>query len=141
MHPHFHSFLGGLLIGIASLIMLIFNGKILGISGILGGSFQKSIDKKSWRYFFLAGLLCGGLVLHAYAPSVFAFTLSRSPYALVVAGLLVGYGTRLGSGCTSGHGICGISRLSARSLMAVLTFIALGATTVFVINHLLGARI
>lgn len=133
--------LGGFLIGLAAVLMLLFNGKILGISGIAGGILQKSHESKAWRYFFILGLLGGGAVMFAARPEQFAITLYRSPAALVFAGLLVGYGTRLGNGCTSGHGVCGVSRLSPRSLMATLTFIACGAVTVFIINHFFGGRV
>jgi len=138
---YLNAFFGGALIGFAALLMLLFNGKILGISGIAGGLFQRSRESKAWRYLFFLGLFGGGAVLFVLQPEKFANSLSRSPGALVLAGLLVGYGTRLGSGCTSGHGVCGVSRLSPRSLMATLTFIAFGALTVFVINRCFGGRI
>ena len=128
---------GGGILGFASLIMLYFNGKILGISGIIGGLLQKTQDSKQWRLFFFLGMLTGGLILRLTYPTAFQFSLSRSPWAIIAAGLLVGFGTRLGSGCTSGHGICGISRFSPRSLIATLTFMVFGAITVFIINHFL----
>jgi uncharacterized protein len=131
---------GGILIGLASALMLLFNGKILGISGIVGGLFQKK-DEKQWRYFFLLGLLVGGVVLLAVDREVFRISISRSPLAILIAGLLVGYGTRLGGGCTSGHGVCGVSRLSPRSIMATLTFMAMGALTVYIVNHWMGGRV
>ena len=134
-------FYGGVLIGAAALLMLLANGRILGVSGIVGGTLQSSTRKQSWRLFFILGLLAGGVLESFGNPSVFAFTLSRSWIAIVVAGLLVGYGARLGSGCTSGHGICGVSRLSRRSILATILFIATGAVVVFVINHLLGGQI
>lgn len=133
--------LGGMIIGLASLLMLLFNGRILGVSGIVGGALAKPARHHAWRYLFLLGLLAGGAVVSLSRPEAFTITVSRSPVALVVAGLLVGYGTSLGSGCTSGHGVCGVSRLSPRSLMATLTFMAFGAATVFVINHVLGGRL
>ncbi len=141
MTENISALVGGSLIGLASLLMLLFNGKILGVSGIAGGLFQKHSKETLWRSFFLIGLLAGGGVLTLILPSAFSFSLDRSVGALVLAGLLVGYGTRLGNGCTSGHGICGVSRLSPRSLMATLTFMALGAIVVFFINHVLGGRI
>jgi uncharacterized membrane protein YedE/YeeE len=141
MEGYLRALAGGGLIGIASVLMLLFNGKILGISGIAGGILQKTREKKHWRYLFFLGLLTGGLVVLATVPGAFDVSISRSPWALVAAGLLVGYGTRLGNGCTSGHGVCGVSRLSPRSLMATLTFMAFGAITVFAINHLLGGRL
>lgn len=141
MTEYLTAFVGGSLIGLASVLMLLFNGKILGVSGIVGGIFQKQSKEQSWRYSFLVGLFLGGGILKLILPSAFSFSLSRSLYALAVAGLMVGYGTRLGNGCTSGHGICGVSRMSARSFMATLTFMGFGAAVVFVINHLLGGRI
>ena len=90
---------------------------------------------------FLVGLLVGGFLAGGIVPGAFEVSITRSPWALVAAGLLVGYGTRLGNGCTSGHGICGVSRFSARSLAATLTFMAAGAAVVFAINHLLGGRL
>jgi uncharacterized protein len=134
-------FYGGILIGTAALLMLLANGRVLGVSGIVGGILSSSTRKQSWRLYFTGGLLAGGLLESFGNPSVFAFTLSRSWVAIVVAGLLVGYGARLGNGCTSGHGICGVSRLSRRSILATILFIATGAAVVFIINHLLGGQI
>ncbi len=141
MHHILAPLAGGALIGFASVLMLLFNGKILGISGIVGGIFQKDSSRDAWRTFFLFGLLIGGLLSLSLLPGAFNNSLSRSNASLIVAGLLVGYGTRLGGGCTSGHGICGISRLSPRSLLATLLFMSFGALTVFLINHVLGGRI
>lgn len=128
------AFLGGCLIGLAALGLLFFNGRILGISGIVGGLG----DRAPWRFGLLLGLLSGGLLLRWLAPAVFLTTLSRSPGVLLIAGLLVGYGTQLGNGCTSGHGICGIGRLSPRSLLATLVFMGTGALTVFLIQKWAG---
>lgn len=141
MDSYFKAWVGGILIGCASLLMLVFNGRILGVSGIVGSLLQPARESKDWKLLFLVGLLIGGLVILILNPAAYQFSLARSPAALVIAGLLVGYGTRLGSGCTSGHGICGVSRLSPRSLVATITFMAFGAATVLVINHLLGGRI
>jgi uncharacterized protein len=130
--------LGGALIGAASALLLVFNGRIAGISGIVGGLVDgHARGDRGWRVIFLAGLLVGGVVLGVVLPSA----LQPSPVALpmvAAAGLLVGLGTRVGSGCTSGHGVCGISRMSARSLVATVTFMATGMATVFVVRHLLG---
>lgn len=130
--------LGGALIGAASALLLVLNGRIAGISGIVGGLVDgHAKGDGGWRLTFLAGLLVGGVVLGFVLPGA----LSESPVAwplVVVAGLLVGLGTRVGSGCTSGHGICGMSRLSARSIVATLTFMATGMLTVLVVRHLLG---
>lgn len=123
---------GGMLIGLAGCLFLLFDGKILGVSGLLGACLEKRRDRVP--YLILAGLLTGGVLLFYFAPSSFGFPLDRSPARLIVAGLLVGFGTRLGSGCTSGHGVCGISRLSRRSIVATLTFMALGILTVFIVR-------
>lgn len=128
---------GGLLIGVAAALFLLLNGRIAGISGVLGGLLKPVQGDVSWRVAFL-----GGLVI---APAVYALV-ADTPLlridagwpALVLAGLLVGVGTRYGSGCTSGHGVCGLSRLSPRSLAATVAFMAAGFVTVFVARHLLG---
>jgi len=126
-----NAFLGGLLIGLSALFLLVFNGRIMGISGILGGILNSNSRAEVWRYFFFAGMLLGGVVLQLTLPNAFENTLERSDFLLVIAGVLVGWGTRLGSGCTSGHGICGFSRLSPRSLLATGTFMLLGFATVW----------
>jgi hypothetical protein len=128
-----HALLGGLLIGAAASGLLLVNGRIAGISGILANATARGAQ--FWQWAFLAGLLAAGaLRLHA-APPV-ALT-SQNLAVLTVAGLLVGFGTRLSGGCTSGHGVCGLARLSPRSLAAVLTFMAVAALTVFFRRHLL----
>lgn len=128
---------GGVLIGVAAALFLLLNGRIAGISGVLGGLLKPVQGDVSWRVAFL-----GGLVI---APAVYALVADTPPLridagwpALVLAGLLVGVGTRYGSGCTSGHGVCGLSRLSPRSLAATAAFMAAGFVTVFVARHLLG---
>jgi len=132
------STLGGMMIGAAAALLLAFNGRIAGISGIVGGLLGGAPrSDRSWRAMFVAGLLGGGLLLGWWWPAAFG----PAPDAwlrLVAGGLCVGLGTRLGSGCTSGHGVCGISRLSPRSLAATATFMACGFLTVFVVDHLLG---
>lgn len=138
----FSALLGGALIGTSASLMLLLNGRITGISGILGGLLQRpDAQGLSERLTFLGGLLVGGLALALLAPSVFAMDLERSTGALVAAGLLVGFGTRLGSGCTSGHGVCGISRLSPRSLLATATFMATGFLAAAVVTHLFDGRL
>lgn len=125
---------GGVLIGLASVALLALDGRIAGVSGILGGLLSSPADR-AWRLAFLAGLPLGAgivAVLSGGLPQV----MQGSTWLLVVAGLLVGGGTRLGSGCTSGHGICGLARRSPRSLAATLTFIAAGMFTVFVVRQL-----
>jgi len=135
------SLAGGILIGLAAGAMLLFDGKIAGISGIMAGLIRPVHGDTLWRGHFIGGLLAGGLLLRLFDPAAYAFTIQRSAGAIILAGLLVGFGTRLGNGCTSGHGVCGISRLSPRSIIATVTFIATGALTVFVVNHLLGGRV
>lgn len=130
--------IGGMLIGAASAVLLVFNGRIAGISGIAGGVFSSvPASERGWRTTFLIGLLLGGVLLSVVLPTAFGASPVSLP-AIVGAGLLVGFGTRLGSGCTSGHGICGLSRFSARSLVATITFMAAGGLTVFVVRHLLA---
>ena len=138
MTEYLHAFLGGLLIGVAALLMLLFNGKILGISGIVGGLLKRGPEQRRWRILFLVGLFVGSGLLLAIHPDAFRISFRLSPAVLVLAGLLVGYGTRLGGGCTSGHGVCGVSRLSPRSLMATATFIGCGALTVFIVRQFFG---
>lgn len=140
MDDYLRAFGGGVLIGLSALALLFFNGRILGVSGILGGVLRRGGDK-AWRFLFLAGLLSGGVAVFLIDASAFSLAIERSPLALIAAGLLVGYGTRLGNGCTSGHGVCGMARLSSRSLFATLTFIGCGAATVFVINHFFEGRL
>jgi hypothetical protein len=135
------SLVGGMLIGISASAMLLLNGRIAGISGILAGVLKPIRGDTLWRGCFLGGLVVGGLLLRLLMPRAFDFGIIRPFPMLIVAGLLVGFGTRLGSGCTSGHGVCGISRLSPRSLVATITFIASGALVVFVVNHLMGSSL
>ena len=117
---------GGALIGTASVVLLWLNGRIAGISGIMNGAFSKQRSEADWRIAFVVGLIAGGL-LYQWATGMPLIERSDFPiWMTVVAGLLVGYGTRLGSGCTSGHGICGISRLSLRSIVATITFVLVG---------------
>lgn len=129
--------LGGLLIGLAAAGLLLFNGRIAGISGILGGLLDLPRGDMSWRGAFIAGLLTGGLGLLWFYPQTLALPSDYSFITYAAAGLLVGYGTRLGSGCTSGHGVCGIARLSPRSFAAVTTFMASAMLTVFIVRHVL----
>jgi hypothetical protein len=134
----FTAVLGGLALGLSAVVLLVANGRIAGISGILGNSLWPATgEKRAWRIAFLAGLPIGAAVVGLLRGGL-PVQIVTSPPALVVAGLLVGFGTRLGSGCTSGHGICGLSRLSRRSLAATATFMAVGGVTVFVVRHVLG---
>lgn len=128
--------IGGLLIGISATLLLAFNGRIAGISGILSGALGSATDK-GWRSMFIAGLLLGGgLYEYLLAPTPTP-TSDFSPWTMVLGGILVGFGTRLGNGCTSGHGVCGLGRLSVRSLVAVVTFLSTAMVTVFITRHVL----
>ncbi|MFV8783054.1 YeeE/YedE family protein [Microbulbifer sp. SA54] len=129
---------GGVLIGLASAWLVLMNGRIAGISGILGGVLDGTKGDRSWRVAFILGLLAGPAIwglFHALP----AIEIRSSVPMLVAAGLMVGIGTRYAAGCTSGHGVCGLSRLSPRSLAATMTFMAGGFATVYVVRHLLGA--
>lgn len=129
---------GGVLIGLAAALLLLANGRIAGISGIAGGLLRPAQGDIGWRLAFLLGLVAaplGWLAFGAMPPA----QIDNSPLLLTVAGLLVGVGTRFGSGCTSGHGVCGIARLSPRSLTATACFIVAGFVTVFVIRHVIGS--
>jgi uncharacterized protein len=133
--------IGGLLIGLSASAMLLFNGKVAGISGIFAGVLRPVKADTLWRACFIGGLVVGGLILRGLFSNAFDFGTLRSLGALTVAGLLVGFGTRLGNGCTSGHGVCGVGRLSIRSIAATATFMATGAAVVYVVNHLLGSSL
>jgi uncharacterized protein len=126
--PWLHALAGGALIGIASAALLLTHGRIAGISGITGSLLQPTTHDRGWRYAFLAGLVVSGVLANVLAPSAIGGSVRSLPI-VIVAGAIVGFGTRLGSGCTSGHGICGLSRLWARSMIAVGTFIATGVIT------------
>lgn len=136
-----HAFLGGLLVGLAALLLLMADGRIAGISGMIGAMFRTQIQMNGWRLAFLGGLVVGGLVLNLFGFSVFSPLAHQSMSTLILAGVLVGFGTQLGSGCTSGHGVCGIGRGSLRSIIATLTFMAAGMITVFIVRHLGGATL
>lgn len=127
------------MLGVSASLMWLWNRRVAGVSGIVSGLFRAPPGDRAWRLLFLAGLVLGGIALRLFWPSVFGLAglTGRSWLLLAGAGLLVGFGSRLGGGCTSGHGICGMSRLSPRSLVAVLTFIATGVLTVAV-RHALG---
>ena len=134
------SLAGGLLLGLASALFILLNGRILGISGILGGLLVPRAGDVGWRLAFLLGMGAAPLVFLALAPAgwVQAPRIDAGYVVLAVAGLLVGFGTRYGSGCTSGHGVCGLSRLSPRSMVATVTFMAAGFVTVFLVRHVIG---
>ena len=130
--------IGGLLIGASASLLLWLNGRIAGISGIVAGAAVEPGGDRAWRWLFLAGLLGGAALAFWLVPGSRAFQSDMPWPVFLIAGLVVGFGTRLGSGCTSGHGVCGLGRLSPRSLASVATFMATGVLTVFVIRHLLG---
>ena len=132
------SLAGGVLIGIAASMFVLLNGRIAGISGVLGGLLKPVKNDVAWRVAFVLGLIAAPTV-YALVAEVPQPTIDAGWSVLVLAGLLVGLGTRYGSGCTSGHGVCGLSRLSPRSLIATLAFMGAGFVTVFVIRHLLIA--
>lgn len=135
------SLAGGLLVGLSAALLIALLGRVAGISGITGALLQvptwSSVKQWGWRLAFILGMVAAPLVWQLFAPLP-AMEMPSNPIIIIVAGLLVGFGTRMGSGCTSGHGVCGISRLSLRSLAATLTFIATGAITVFVMRHVIG---
>ena len=135
------SLAGGLLVGLSAALLIALLGRVAGISGITGALLQlptwSSVKQWSWRLAFILGMVAAPLIWQLFAPLP-AMEMPSNPIIIIVAGLLVGFGTRMGSGCTSGHGVCGISRLSLRSLAATLTFIATGAITVFVMRHVIG---
>ncbi|MFY0532180.1 YeeE/YedE family protein [Nannocystis pusilla] len=129
--------LGGLLIGAAALLLAA-AGRIAGVSGIVGGALQRPAGDLAWRLAFVLGLLVGGAVLRVLSPETLPKSLPQSGPVIVLAGLLVGFGARLGGGCTSGHGVCGLGRRSPRSLVAVLTFMTTAFATVWLARHVLG---
>jgi uncharacterized membrane protein YedE/YeeE len=128
---------GGALLGVAAALLLLFNGRLAGVGGIVAGLLQRPTGEWGWRAAFVAGLLAGGAVLALVSPSAFGPS-PASPGLLVLAGAAVGVGTRAGGGCTSGHGICGISRLSKRAMAATMTFMLAGAIVVAVVTVLGG---
>lgn len=128
--------IGGMLIGLSATILLAFDGRIAGISGIVNGAIRLG-RKEHWRWFFIIGMLLGGLFYKYFFFPETTLSLSLNPWSMVLGGLLVGFGTRMGNGCTSGHGVCGLGRLSFRSLVAVITFMTTAIVTVWFTRHLL----
>jgi uncharacterized membrane protein YedE/YeeE len=131
--------IGGILIGLSAVALMALNGRIAGISGIVGAAMGARGGELGWRLAFVAGLFLGPWLVLAFTGPLPAIVLNAPLLAIGVGGLLVGFGSRLGSGCTSGHGVCGLARLSPRSLAATLAFTASGMAVVFVVRHLLGA--
>lgn len=126
------SLVGGVLIGLAAWVLLFFNGRIAGVSGVVGRAVVTRGAERDWRFAFLGGLLLGGVLLRVFWPAALGGPVLQNGPLLVLAGLLVGVGTQLGNGCTSGHGVCGLSRRSGRSLVAVMTFMGVAMVTVLV---------
>lgn len=135
--PYNLPLIGGLLIGVASVILLLSLGRLAGISGIVWGAISAQPDNL-WRWTFVAGLIAGSWLFHTLSGTPYPEPSQLQWWYAVVGGVLVGFGTKLGSGCTSGHGVCGIGRLSPRSIAATLTFMATGFVTVYLIRHVLG---
>lgn len=129
---------GGTLIGLAALLLLLCNGRIAGISGIMGGSLQPARGDLLWRVLFFWGLVAGGALVLWWWPAALDIRVDVSTPAVILAGLLVGLGARIGSGCTSGHGVCGVGRLAPRSIVASAVFVSAAMLTVYVVRHLLG---
>jgi len=131
--------IGGVLIGLAASLLWLSQARIAGISGILGGLLRPQSGDNAWRLAFLVGLVLAPIAYRLAGGSLPAIALTASAPIVIVGGLLVGFGTRLGGGCTSGHGVCGMARLSPRSIAATLLFMASGFATVFAMRHLVGA--
>ena len=134
-----NALIGGVLIGLSVSMMMLFNGRVTGISGIIAGIIKPQKNDRDWRFSFIAGLLFGGFTLQFLQPEVFQQVSSAKWFDFIFAGLLVGFGTLLGNGCTSGHGVCGISRLSMRSIVATITFIFFGICSVLLFKLLRGS--
>lgn len=130
---------GGVLIGLAAVILLWLNGRIAGVSGILGGLLPPQPGEGPWRAAFAVGLIAGAVIYRLAGGPLEALHFSGTALSIAAAGLLVGFGTGFGSGCTSGHGVCGVARVSKRSITSVAVFTVTAATTVFIVRHVLGA--
>ncbi len=133
-----YAILGGAMIGIALVLVFWFTGRIAGISGLIGRVLSRNEDEKIWRLFFLAGMVLSGFIYHALNPDKYSGIPILPTAVLITGGFLVGFGTRMGNGCTSGHGIFGIARLSKRSIIATLVFMSSAIATVYLNNHVLG---
>ena len=133
----FASIIGGTILGIAALILFATVKRIAGVSGIIGGLLLFKKNDTAWRVMFLSGLIFGGLILSKVYPKTLSIELTYSTPALILAGLLVGFGSRIGNGCTSGHGICGLGRLQPHSMVAVISFLTTGIITATIVGTLL----
>lgn len=130
-----NAFIGGLLIGLSALILFVSLGRVLGISGICGSLLNyTTLKENKWRILFISGLLISALIIRLFAPNLFILEFERSPIVYIFAGLFVGFGTQMSNGCTSGHGVCGVSRFSVRSIAATATFILFGIITVLLLR-------
>ena len=130
--------IGGAMIGAASAMLLVLSGRLAGVSGIMAGLLPPKRGDIDWRILFIGGLLVGTFIYRAFAGEGYEVSFSMGWPAIIIGGLLTGIGTRLGGGCTSGHGVCGMGRLSPRSTVATVTFMAAGAVTVFIARHVVG---
>jgi uncharacterized protein len=137
----FSAFSGGILIGLAATMLLLSNGRIAGISGIMSGIFNAPRAELFWRIVFLAGIVIGAFLFNQIKPDFYQPRENFPVWLLALGGFLVGFGTRMGNGCTSGHAVCGIARFSVRSIAATLTFMASGFLTVYIIRHVLGVTL
>lgn len=131
------STVGGLIIGVSATLMLFFNGKIAGISGISKGLLSNAGHERHWRALFILGIVLGGAIMVLLTPDNTAKVTQAPPLQMALGGLIVGFGTAMGNGCTSGHGVCGLGRRSIRSLSSVVTFMAAGFITMFIMTHVL----
>lgn len=132
--------IGGSLIGIAAAVLLWLNGRVAGISGIFNGVLNPQSGETAWRALFLLGLVAGAWLYASLNPAGYTPRSGFPVALLILGGFLVGFGTRMGGGCTSGHGVCGVARLSVRSLVATVIFVSSGMITVYVVRHLLGVQ-
>jgi uncharacterized protein len=137
----FSAFSGGILIGLAATLLLLFNGRIAGVSGIMGGMMNSDRTELFWRFAFLAGIVIGAFLFHQIKPDFYQPRENFPVWLLAFGGFLVGFGTRMGNGCTSGHAVCGIARGSIRSITATITFMASGFLTVYIMRHMLGVLV
>ncbi|MBT3764363.1 MAG: YeeE/YedE family protein [Rhodospirillaceae bacterium] len=137
----FEAILGGVLIGLSSVILLWGNGRIAGVSGIMGGILSRDIGSVTWRILFAMGLIAGVFIYRSAGGALQDIEITSSLLFLLAGGGLVGFGSSLGSGCTSGHGVCGLGRRSGRSLAATMTFMGVAGITVYVTRHLMGAAL